>query len=510
MHRTKARKWLTQIDNQLRVSTLSGGLSFFQRRDADDGEGAWKDPFRWPHITLAMDLESSGNSAWHWLSYKQGVNTTQAGDGCHGAHRDFILTLRRMRLYDFWILLIVWCNIPWGPDADELRRNQVDACMARVFSEESPTTNVLFQHFAKDIHTSLRRQGVELPGESSWDVEVWDYLESQHAMWKMERKCNLSRWMSTVELPEKMMPHWPRLLWERTQLALDCDFMKGAKLHERLVVRERPTVEGVGPGSTSNIQIDDRTLKSCCQNAVAVGVAFASESDNERVASLVLGVSVPVKKWQGHCQKVCVSAKQNREWLADQCTGGFMAHVAEIMGSVDDLDLLVRSEFVIDERIPESEQMGVLVVENDFATLMGQTALTMSGLRVRRCLWLIYGWPCAWFSILGSDDKGRTDVMWRFLEDMSIFDEAQKLDGKGDNLKLIVRRHLGNLVAVQQFREILNATEETVSTAVVDFVSERATGIYHTPLIDEINGTQKNRRQVKGTPLYRRPQRSMA
>ena len=160
MHRVKTRKWLTMIDNQLRVSTQAAGLKWFHK--SDDVE--WTDPFRWPHLSLAMDLESSGNSAWHYLAYDKKCNTTQAGDASHGAHRDFILMLRRMHLYDFWVLLLVWCNVPHGPDADQLRRNQVEACMKRVFEEETASTNVIFQHFARDIWEACREIGTTFDG----------------------------------------------------------------------------------------------------------------------------------------------------------------------------------------------------------------------------------------------------------------------------------------------------------------------------------------------------------
>ena len=123
-----AQRWVSHLDNQLRVATGWGGLVFFQRRPSS---AVWKESNwrRWPALVVSMDLGSDGNSAYHDLERKGGLFIDQIGDLSHAANRDTILALRSSGMFEWYLLMMTSWNLPWGPDRDSLRAHQLQTSM---------------------------------------------------------------------------------------------------------------------------------------------------------------------------------------------------------------------------------------------------------------------------------------------------------------------------------------------------------------------------------------------
>lgn len=109
-HATK--RWLTNVDCQLRFSFNPLGLKFLK---PDDTLECWKDWRRHPFGVFAMDLGSDGVCAInamirHWL-----LNAELWGDRAHGNNCDFELLLSRRGKKAFWLCMLVVWNLPFGP-----------------------------------------------------------------------------------------------------------------------------------------------------------------------------------------------------------------------------------------------------------------------------------------------------------------------------------------------------------------------------------------------------------
>lgn len=133
----------------------------------------WQSWRTWPSLTIAMDLGSDGNSAFHALAYKWQANVIQWADGSHGANRDFNLLLNKLHLKNFWVLMCCSWNLPHGrPEHNDDRYWQLRKAMEYHFEAEDPMTSVLFQAFLPSLRQELIRAGVDFPGERDVDVEV--------------------------------------------------------------------------------------------------------------------------------------------------------------------------------------------------------------------------------------------------------------------------------------------------------------------------------------------------
>ena len=114
LHRLGAKHWLMCLDNQIRVSTVFGGLSYFIKDTWTD-----KCPFDWPGLQLSIDLGSDGVSAWHALLYHWNIIAWLVPDESHSIKNYLLEVLKAIGLYDLWLLLLISFNLEHGPRNEE-------------------------------------------------------------------------------------------------------------------------------------------------------------------------------------------------------------------------------------------------------------------------------------------------------------------------------------------------------------------------------------------------------
>ena len=91
IYRSAATKWVLAIDARIRISTGKPGLSFFKEAE----HTVW---YNRPHLSIAQDLGSDGNSGFFALERLFGINSDQFNDGSHGLNCDFRSALQLCQL----------------------------------------------------------------------------------------------------------------------------------------------------------------------------------------------------------------------------------------------------------------------------------------------------------------------------------------------------------------------------------------------------------------------------
>ena len=112
-------------------------------------------------------------------------------------------------------------------------------------------------------------------------------------------RVNLNRFLGTLHQAGQSLRTWHIECWERTFLALECDMLKGKKF-ETLVIKAGQAdniKEGNNSTSSARLAIDDRTLRACAQNAVAISVMMLSDPKNKRLVSMIYHFSLPLLQW---------------------------------------------------------------------------------------------------------------------------------------------------------------------------------------------------------------------
>lgn len=283
-YRTAAKRYLTDLDTQLRISTNHQGLSLFKK---DVTVAAWQSPFSWPALSIAMDLGSVGNCAFHALAYKEDwkLNIWQFPDQSHAGNCDEVNTLKDMKLFDLWLLLLVSANLVYGPRDDNYRLLQLQEAMTSCFATESARTCPLFQAYAPGMIKSLTQHG-ELHVGDNPEADLWEFLKGRMAYVKAGRRINMNRFQGAKRAIGNMVPFWEVYAFERQYCALELDMMFGKKFMEQVCFTEQEKNSvGQEDGTTdpARLRIQDRGMKSATQNALVTSAICMGNLDNKRI-----------------------------------------------------------------------------------------------------------------------------------------------------------------------------------------------------------------------------------
>jgi len=120
-----------------------------------------------------MDLGSDGLAAAHAMMYAERLklNSGIFGDPAHGSNCDLKGNLRAVFLYQFWLLMMVSWNLPFGCDNDRSRYRQLVECMKAHFKRRPrPEDDPMFLSLEATI-TKLYQLSDRLPGVQNGQSE---------------------------------------------------------------------------------------------------------------------------------------------------------------------------------------------------------------------------------------------------------------------------------------------------------------------------------------------------
>ena len=208
MYRGSAKKVLRAADNQLKVSTPSGGLKMFIRVPTD---ATWHDKNweRWPYIALNLDHASENFCAYNYFDKKLGGNADLFGDNSHGGNRDTFLSLDRAGLKQFIQVMMVSWNLPHGPADDDSWSNMLDEVLAYVKQVYNKgNLPALFLAMAPKMIEMLRRSGFQFPGEDDIEWELWCYVIDDGLRRKAGSKVTACRFQGHISTAQANINCW--------------------------------------------------------------------------------------------------------------------------------------------------------------------------------------------------------------------------------------------------------------------------------------------------------------
>ena len=344
IHRCGAKRYLQNMDNQIRVMTQHSGLVFLVRKPADP---LWLDWRTWPELTIVHDLGSDGNTAYHAAAYKLQLNLIRIGDFAHGGNCDFFNALKATNLFQFWLLFLIVLNVPFGPDDDQGRLHQFREVLKHVFSTRTPSTTPVFQEFSTNMVKELEASGIVFSADDT-EMELWNHCAARATFSREGSKVNLNRYQGSLKAAQRFLPLWSTHAFETIHTALELDFLKGKRLEERLVIKAGLAEHvGEGGGTTNPVRVtlEDRSLRSCCQNSVAIAALVLAGPNNQRVVSLIVNASESLLDWHTHQAQELRDVTRTSAWLLAQISGGIDGHINTILRSVATVKVLDKCGF---------------------------------------------------------------------------------------------------------------------------------------------------------------------
>lgn len=554
LHRVSARRWLLNIDAQLRQCTHLGGLGHFVPGDGP----AWANWRDWPHITICCDLGSDGLSAYMALERKWKVSCDLLGDMSHSANRDVINSLKSCSLFSFWLCMLISWNVPFGPHRDDIRYEELRSMLRDTLSSTTPATNVLFGTMVGRLAECYRQLGHTFAEDRPLDLQVWEKLHERmwftkegyrgqsrvrgakrqewsepcissgarppptttcvvrlsymrrspmarlrpgisahchsrrppHARicaraerapspglayptlphhssgphpgaWDLERHAgNLCRFQSLSAMALKHCPHWAIDEFERTTVGLRQDYLKGAGFMQRLQMRA-DAMEVHLEGSTDNqrVSLEDKALRSVCQNAVAVSVVMLSDEHHRRTCVAISGLMKPLLTWHIEQIKVLRSSPGKEEYYTNVVVNGaFFDHINETIRQLTDTDFLNSAGLLSDFAAMASLSQEDVGLEDDMATTCGEFAFVLVGARCKRALLLQGVWPQKMLGILGTPGQA-AQVIADFQRDLQVWRDFEQSPNKDSKLLLLQRRSCFQKTSVSQLIQAMEDPE---------------------------------------------------
>ena len=151
-----------------------------------------------------------------------------------------------------------------------------------------------------------------------------------------------------------------------------------------------------------------------------------------------------------------------------------------------------------------------LLEEQEYADFVGQLAFSLAFARLRRCLWLVAGWPCRMTRVLGDSVQLANRTVEEFGRDADIYRALKAMDGRVSLEERIIGRHLLDLTANRQLQVGLAQNDNVITSDFKDLIRQRSSGMIITQAVEDSFGEAKNARQIRGSKRFRKPARAMS
>jgi hypothetical protein len=392
------------------------------------------------------------------LAYGLKASVWLLPDQSHATKCSFNGMLHSVGLWDFWLLFLTTLNYEFGPRNDETRRSILRSLLAKLYDNRMPEDAPIFMELAPQMVFELESNNIAhfdrvLPLE----IELWNWLKSNNRSGSMGRRIAMNRYGGSLHGAMRELPLWAVHLWERSCVAIETDVLKGKRFTDKLVCKAKhKEAEDVGVTGSRGIHIEDRALKSCCENATAVNVMILQQSDHRRIVQITCAYSRPVDKYHTTQNRECRSARESQLWLLEMTSGGYTKFLRSFLELLTDRSVLVDAGFKVDAivadlpgdlSVPLLDEL--LIEENEYADLSGQMVLAYLTEFAVRGLWLS-SWPARMTNQMKSHALA-VKVIDEYKLDLEVFDAFCAFDGKTAAEKQVQSRHLFQLRCNEQY-----------------------------------------------------------
>ena len=560
VHRRSVSSVICNIDAQLARSTCWEGLSqvCYKKEDATWSASSWKE---WPALSLVQDQGPDCMSAVHCMHYRLGLNLTEWWDWSHGAQNDAKHALKQAGLWPLTILMLICNNIGHGPERDELLRfNQLQEVLKVIVDNFDHRTSELFKARAPDMLLEMQ-DTIEFDDTVSANENLWNHIKSHAQYPKLGKKVRLCQFLGFQEENQRMLKDWACRLWKAEMLALECDWLKGKEVDERVKVSTSVLEAADACTSTAakGSHPDIKLLRGAQQNAAVIVVLTLGEPTHKRIITGVTKLLEPLQHWRGSSAKTVRGAEGNEdtvnllyihhqaaaaaapspppppstpsaaapptstinacccvvlfseEWLVQQMKGGYYAQITDTFKLLEDSGVATACGFSHWESGSVNSNQDAAYEEDErLAELLGHFTLSLGAGRVRRAWYAFEGWPHRLLRLLISDEEA-VAVVAEFKADYEAHTTMLSDDvPKTKKVTEIITRSVFALPKVLQWIHAFQASGWVVNDDIKAMAKERAQASTSSLVSEELVHYGKNMTRAKNCKKLRRPQKCFA
>ena len=384
-YRLASRRFVVNLDNQIRQVSNGPGLRYFLRIP-DATEGCWQNWRTWPHLALSTDQGEMCAQLW---MRQASLNFTPFFDFAHGSKNDHKLMLGDVNQWNWWLMYMVHLNVTSGPQQDGTCWNALkQSWEAFVARPHTPVSRPLFTARAGDIRKDLG-ESIDLPGVESVEKELWAWCQSWIPTNSIKR-VNLNRFWDIHQAAKQDLLLWHLQLVNAEFLALEEGMLTDGVL-KKFMVRGTPSTDDESTSRTSHV---DKSLKLSGSNAVVVRIGMLSDPDNNAVLRILITAAEPTRRWYSNASTDALrSVNTSSLWLADQSAGNVLTHIMETFDLPSQYATLEYCRFDLPWDGTSlhgwSDIEDEIQRQNQLMALLGDSCMAMSSRRFGRIGWLL-------------------------------------------------------------------------------------------------------------------------
>lgn len=196
---------------------------------------------------------------------------------------------------------MVTLNLPHGPYADDMRFAQIRESWKEAEEHFTAKSCVLFQQHSHRILED-RNDQVEVQADEDLDDALWRNVVEHDPFRHKGYRINLNRFFGGVRAAANDLPNWHATLLQLEYTALEHGLLASRKF-EKIAMKgtSAAAAEFGSEKSTDPAKpcLADKALKSCCENALVISVAFRGDYMNNLIARIVVvGVDPTAVAWE--------------------------------------------------------------------------------------------------------------------------------------------------------------------------------------------------------------------
>lgn len=207
-------------------------------------------------------------------------------------------------------------------------------------------------------------------------------------------RVNLNRFRSFVTECSSMVTLWHLRLFQCSYAALELDMISGRAVRERILTKAAAQAEVRASTGTTTVAIDDRTLGSCAQNALAIAMLYLSDPFNKELIVIVMRITKPVTDQHTASERVTRDVYGASDWLRKHVEGEHHKHLFEVWKSISDPDFRDGVGLLECQQGAQLDLSPERICEDDEKCgLAGEFVLTLLSLRLGRSMWVLGNCP---------------------------------------------------------------------------------------------------------------------
>lgn len=434
-------------------------------------------------------------------------------DPSHGFNCDLDGSMVLVHIKQLLLLYLIKWNLPHGWDKDESRLCQLRESCKRLHSMENPRRIALWMEAVDDIIAENERAGKPYPGKKDIDLEAWDRFCSRGEFVKYERRVSFGRFAGVLKAIKAHLPNDAADKLDGDFLALEEDMLSNKALRTRMTMRARDgdadmVSEGGAPLSVQRLQLEDRTLKSACANAVSIGVMTQAVKEHKHILEIVFEFGSDGLQWYEHFNQFCRSVTNCKTWFEDQLKGSVINVVKKMIDRLASGASLKRCGFTIDNlgKIPPNDREPVMLLEDELADIAGGFCFGLGTKMLCRHVEYLT-WPRKALEILVPElrEQCLADAKAACLD----FEWLQGLD-KDTKTQAIYDRHLFHMIPCRHAMASFKEFDFKYHDDQKKMLELRALVCNGTQLEEDKIGSAKALTRGQCGPKYRRPELAVA